>query len=219
MRIFSTQIAATFESLLGLERLRLSDWSKLRFSMDTPSFWWAIPLMILLALFGYWTYRKQSASPRKRLVLGVIRAAILVILLSLFLRPTLVLDQENKVPSVVAVWLDDSRSMEICDPYSAQEPGLLKLVKQTTGQVKLLPGQPRANRYQLAIQGIATSQPAPTGSTASATPATLSWLRQLAQKQQVAIYSGGQHAQLVGLAKTPAEVESVLALLSQHKPV
>ncbi|MEI8195021.1 MAG: hypothetical protein WCI73_03845, partial [Phycisphaerae bacterium] len=213
-------IAGSIESLLGLNHLRLSDWSKLRFSLDTASFWWAIPLMIVLAIFGYWSYRQQSASPRKRLALGIIRAVVLVILLGLFLRPTLVLDQESKVPSVVAVWLDDSRSMEICDPYSAQEPGLLKLVKHVNGQVKLAPGQPRANRFQLALDGLCATHPAPPTVPPAATPAApTSWLRQLAQKQHVAIYSGGQHAQLIGLARTPAEVETVLAQMAQHKPV
>lgn len=212
----SIHLASFIESFLGLNHLRLSDWSKLRFSLDTASFWWAIPLMIVLAIFGYWSYRRQSASPKKRIALGVIRAMVLVILLGLFLRPTLVLDEESKVPSVVAVWLDDSRSMEICDPYSTQEPGMLKLVKQVSGQVKMVAGQPRANRFQLALQGLTAAQVAPP--TATSAPPT-SWLRQLAQKQQVAIYSGGQHAQLVGLARTPAEVETVLAQIGQHKPV
>lgn len=200
-------LASAFETLFGFEALRFSDWHKLRFSLDYASFWWAIPLMIALALMGYWSYRKQSASPRKRLLMGLLRAGVLVILLGLFLRPTLVLDQESKVPSIVAVWLDDSKSMDIADPYSTKtDTDLRKLVQQISTQTPtiLQPGQVRANRFQLAIDSLT----GPHGQ----------WLRQLAEKQHIALYTGGAHAQLLGLAKNPAELDAALATLKQNHP-
>lgn len=193
-----------FEGLFSLQHLRISDWSKLRFTMETERFWWAIPLMLALAVFGYWSYRRQSATAGKRLAMGLIRAAALVILLGLFLRPQLVLDQESRTPSVVAVWVDDSLSMEISDPYSAKEPSMQNLLKQVSAQLPTDGKKTRADRWDLAIDTLRRDQG--------------QWLHKLAESQYVAFYTGGNHAQLLQVVRTPEEIEHALTLLKQHQP-
>ncbi len=163
----------------------------------------ALPLMAALAIFGYWSYRAQSASAGKRVVMGVLRACVLVLLLLLFLRPALVLEQDIPTPSVVAVWIDESASMDLRDPY--KDGAMCALVKEVSTHVKLPAGTTRASRYDLALDAL--------------TKGKQPWLAKLAEHQYVAIFTGGRHAQLVeGIAQTPDQVEKVLATLKDRRP-
>ena len=50
--------------------------------------------------------------------MGILRAALLVIVLCLVCRPQLVAEHEIKIRSIVAVWVDSSASMSLQDTYN-----------------------------------------------------------------------------------------------------
>lgn len=195
------------EFLLSLDRVRLTDWDKVRFHWDLPNYPWPVAMLIVLAaiglaIFGFWSYQRQSASPAKRIVMGVCRALVLVFVLFLFMRPSLVLDQELKTPSVVAVWIDESASMRLADPY--RDPQMKDLVQRVSKQAKLEPGEVRANRYHLAIDALINAKE--------------NWLHKAAEKQHVALFSGGPTANLVGVAQSPEDIDRLLEKLKDRKP-
>ena len=86
---------AMLKFIFNLHHLRPTDLSRMRFSFAAESIWWAVPAVIALAILGYWSYQRQSASPAKRLAMGLLRATTLVLVLVLFLKPSLVLEQET----------------------------------------------------------------------------------------------------------------------------
>lgn len=89
--------------------------------------WWsALLLLVCAAVFVALVYRRESrrAKPRFRLLLGVVRFALVGIALLMIVQWTLVL-KRTRLP-YVAVIIDDSQSMTILDRYDAQERAALE---------------------------------------------------------------------------------------------
>ena len=97
--------------LFSLDHVSFTQNTHFRFGVEWRA--WIIPAVIVLALLGWFSYRRQTASPRKKIALGILRALLLVIVFLLFCRPQLVLDREERTRSVVAVWVDPSASMTL----------------------------------------------------------------------------------------------------------
>src|ERR1700722_2091708 len=122
-----------WEILLGLDKGFLSrqgEWS-LQFNPDWPfqqslaplggaSFYNFVLVVLGLALVIY-VYRREGKSPRARIGLAVLRSLLILLVLALLNRPVLVLEQERKEPSVVAVMVDDTLSMSVPDVSIAKE--------------------------------------------------------------------------------------------------
>ena len=190
------------EFLLSLH-MHVTDWGKVRLTLQWESWPWALPLLLVLVVFGYWSYQAQSTTTGKRMLMGVLRASALALVLLLYLRPSLVLEEDRKTPSVVAVWIDESASMDLRDPY--RDPGMKALVQAVSARVKLPMGATRASRYDLALDALTNGKD--------------NWLHKLAEHQHVAIFTGGRHAQLVeGIAQSPAQLDKVLAALKDRRP-
>ena len=162
-----------FDFLLGLESVSLRDWAKLRlgFAVDWPG-----PVIFLacvaLLVIGYWSYRKQSASPAKRRAMGVVRGVMLALVFLLLCRPQLVLDFDEKTPSVVAVWIDNSLSATIEDPY--RDLAMKTLVQQVSTEAKLPWESTRPSRYHLAADSLSRAK----------------WLRTIAEHQTIMFFTG-----------------------------
>ncbi|MGN6368802.1 MAG: hypothetical protein ACTHN5_11120 [Phycisphaerae bacterium] len=170
----------------------------LSFGWDYPG--WIVLGCVVLGVLGYLSYARQAASPKKRVVMGVVRAALLMLVFVLIWRPELVVEHEERTRSVVAVWVDSSASMQLEDPYT--EPGMRDFVHQVGMKEKLGAGQARLNRYQVAVGALAEAK----------------WVRELAQTQDVAIYTGAGHAQLIGVAHRAEEVGPLVEQLAKGKP-
>lgn len=190
--------------LFSLERVTFTP--DTRFAFGVGSTWWILPACLVLAVLGYLSYRKQSATPAKRIAAGVVRALILVVVLLLFCRPQLVLDREEKTRSIVAVWVDNSASMSLEDPYKEQQMrDLVKLATNkpaTTAPTTMAALSARVNRFELAVDTLARAK----------------WLSTLAESQDVAIFTGSGHAQLLGMANKPEEVANKVRQLKAEKP-
>lgn len=189
--------------LFSLERVSITPNTRFTFGVSWAA--WIFPIVLLLAFLGYLSYRKQSASPRKRIALGIVRALLLIAVFLLFCRPMLVLDREERTRSVVAVWVDNSASMTLEDPYrDPQMRALLATVARDlpaqtrpAGNVSLRP-----DRYQLALHTLAHAQ----------------WLKDLTDTQDVAIFTGSGHAQLLGTARKPEDLAPLMAALAKDPP-
>jgi uncharacterized membrane protein len=80
---------------------------------------WNLLLFAAAAALVVYVYRREGRSQRARIILGSIRAALLVFLLILLNRPVLTLGQIRREPSVLGILIDDSLSMEIPDATGA----------------------------------------------------------------------------------------------------
>ena len=88
-----------------------------RFDVTTGSFV-AAALVAVVAIVAVFTYRRIRVSEgrlRDRIVLTTLRVAALLLVLFCLFRPTLVVRAAVNQQNVVAVLLDDSRSMQIAD--------------------------------------------------------------------------------------------------------
>src|SRR5271170_7838329 len=104
-----------FEFLLSLDRVRLTPNTHLSFVWDYPAL--IVLGSLVLGGLGYLSYVRQSASPKKRVAMGIVRAALLIVMFLLVWRPELVVEHEERTRSVAAIWVDDSASMSLEDPY------------------------------------------------------------------------------------------------------
>jgi len=88
-----------------------------RFNVTTGSFVAAalVGAVVLLAVFTYRRVRVKDGRLRDRLVLTTLRVAALALVLFCLFRPTLVVRAAVNQQNVVAVLLDDSKSMQIAD--------------------------------------------------------------------------------------------------------
>ena len=87
---------------------------EVRFAAWTGSYVAAAAVAVALAL-AMVAYRSGRGRPRDRAVLAVIRVALLAIILVCLFRPLLVVKAAVAQQNVLAVLLDDSRSMQIAD--------------------------------------------------------------------------------------------------------
>jgi len=193
------------EYLLNLKTISLRDTSRVRFTFGLESNWLTALTMValVLALYGYWSYRRQSAAPRKRIAAGIMRALTLAVVVFLFCRPQLAIDQDIRTPSVVAVWIDNSLSMDLRDPY--KDPAMLTLVGHATPRIGLPAGVNRPSRWELAVDALFQAKS--------------NWLHTLAQKQDVVLLTGAVQPTLLGPpAHSPEQLDILLATLKQQKP-
>ncbi|HEX4053735.1 MAG TPA: glutamine amidotransferase [Tepidisphaeraceae bacterium] len=76
---------------------------------------WNFILIVLSAALVVTIYRREGRTRRTRLILGILRGALLGLVLLLLNRPVLTLGQARREPSVLAVLVDDSISMKVKD--------------------------------------------------------------------------------------------------------
>src|SRR4051812_22300720 len=104
------------EIILGLNRGFLSRDGDLTLSFNPSWPWqatlgagtWNFLLAILATGLVVMIYRREGRSRPVRITLGVLRAALLSLVIALLNRPVLTLGQSYTEPSVVAVLIDDS---------------------------------------------------------------------------------------------------------------
>lgn len=83
---------------------------------------WNFILAAVAILLVIYVYRRDGRSRTVRITLGVIRGALLAVVLMLLNRPVLTLGQSRTEPSVLAVMIDESISMRVRDAGSADDP-------------------------------------------------------------------------------------------------
>ncbi|HUO10654.1 MAG TPA: hypothetical protein VM008_20300 [Phycisphaerae bacterium] len=186
------------EFLFSLDHVRLTPNTYFSFVWNYPA--WIVLGCLVLGGLGYFSYVRQAAAPRKRVAMGIVRAVLLAFVFMLIWRPELVVQHEERTRSVVAVWVDGSASMQLEDPYT--DPAMRDFVKQIGAREKLAAGQTRLNRYQTAVGALEEAK----------------WIREFAQSQDVALYTGSGHAQLIGVAHRPEEVAGLVEQLQKIKP-
>jgi uncharacterized membrane protein len=194
------------EYLLNLKTISLRDPTHVRFAFGMDTYWLTILVLvaILLAVVGYWSYRDQSASPAKRVAAGLMRALTLAFVVLLFCRPQLAIDQEIRTPSVVAVWIDNSLSMDLRDPY--KDIAMKSVLQQVGTRIKLPAGVSRPSRWELAVDALQQAKK--------------NWLHTLAEKQDVVLLTGSVHPMPIGApAHNPEQLDALLDELKTQKPV
>ena len=92
---------------------------RLAFDHDLPPWGWALVLAAAVGV-AWWSYRRLDLVRWKRVALGCMRAALLVLLAVLACGPALELPRETREPDVVLVLADRSRSMEVEDVQRTQ---------------------------------------------------------------------------------------------------
>jgi uncharacterized membrane protein len=123
---------------------------------------WSIALAALgaLALIVVAYRRLRGISRADRLVLGAIRAVALLILLACLLRPTEVLSSAVPQRNVLAIVLDDSRSMRLADVDGASRTqAMQRAFADTSSLVRRLSARYAVRAFRFA----ADAAPAPTG--------------------------------------------------------
>ncbi len=76
---------------------------------------WNFLLAALAGVLIVAVYRRDGRSRKIRIMLGVLRGGLIVLIMLLLNRPVLTLSQSRTEPSVLAVMLDDSMSMRVPD--------------------------------------------------------------------------------------------------------
>jgi uncharacterized membrane protein len=105
---------------------------------------------LLAAALGVWTYRRAGApgsSARVRLVLLAFRLSTIALLLFCLLRPVLVVRAVEPQRNVLAVLVDDSRSMTIADEGQAARAAFVREQFGESGPLGSALGQRFALRY------------------------------------------------------------------------
>ena len=107
---------AIFEALFS-DRPVVFQQGEFRFDITTASFVAALLVVavIALAVFTYRRVRVNEGRLRDRIILTSLRIAALALVLFCLFRPTLIVRAAVDQQNVVAVLLDDSRSMQIPD--------------------------------------------------------------------------------------------------------
>jgi uncharacterized membrane protein len=83
---------------------------------------WNFVLAALAALLVVYVYRRDGRSRAVRISLGLLRGALLLLVILLLNRPVITLGQSRTEPSVLAVMLDDSLSMRVRDAGDSRDP-------------------------------------------------------------------------------------------------
>ncbi|MBL9141856.1 MAG: VWA domain-containing protein, partial [Phycisphaerae bacterium] len=106
---------------LGIDAIP-ADAGNLRLAFERPLPAWGWLLVIACAAALAWlSYRALDVPPRRRVFLGCLRAATVLLLAVLAAGPVLELPRERREPDTVIVLADRSRSMEVADvTYSDQ---------------------------------------------------------------------------------------------------
>lgn len=200
--------------LFDLKRVHFGAGTRFGFVFDHAG--WIVFFVLLLVILGYTTYLPQSAPPNKKRVMGILRAMLLALVLLLACRPQLVMEREDRMRGVVAIWLDSSASMTLDDPYTgaSADPQMRAYLQKVTDEIKASASQPggagggrdgnssRVNRYQLAAATLADSQ----------------WIKRLAETQDVIFFTGSGRAEALGVANRPQDVDARIAQLKAAAP-
>ena len=119
-----------WEILLGLDKGFLGREGELRWHFNPH--WplqqtigaasWNLLLGIAIAVLVYQIYRREGRSRRARILLGGLRALLLGFILALLNRPVITLEESINEPSVLAVLVDDTISMQVRDAADAGAP-------------------------------------------------------------------------------------------------
>ena len=174
-----------------------------RWALGTSHPWLMALLMAAVAVVGWWSYQHQTATPRLKLAMAVIRAAILVVVVLLLAKPVFVMIHTLRRPAVVAIWVDTSRSMSLRDAYTS--PAKIKLIDQVRQALPVADSKTkRPTRFNLACYSLQQ--------------AAKTWLAALAKNQRIAVFTGGTHAHLLGMADSPAQLLPLLQRLQAVKP-
>ncbi len=189
--------SSVIEFLFGLQNIRMADVGRTHFAFQMQNIWWALPAVAALAILGYVSYHHVPATRGRRISAALLRGTILALLLILFLRPSLVLDRQTLTRSVIAVWVDNSLSMTLRDPYSrdAKMQMLLKQIAVSAARKEKL------TRYELA-EGISGEE----------------WLKKLSPQQDIALFTGAINAQPVGVAHNQEELAALIQKLPSYAP-
>ena len=100
-------------------------------SVGTPVFWNTLMILAAVALVIF-VYRKDGRRPIPRIVLGFIRVVVLAFVVLLINRPVWRVEDKRVLPSVVAILIDDSSSMNLRDTDDVAELALSKSPLSTT---------------------------------------------------------------------------------------
>ncbi len=124
-------VSHLLEWLLDLEAIRLGDEASL--SVQWLSGWptWVTLLAVAAALGWVWAiYRREEARRWGRVLGGMLRAALLGLMLAVLMQPVLLLRRNRVEPSQVVLMIDDSASMATSDRYppSRETDALIRAV-------------------------------------------------------------------------------------------
>lgn len=165
--------------------------------------WLMLIVAAVAVAVGIWTYRSQSVPPKRKVALAILRACILLVVALLLFRPRVVIDRTMKTRSVVAIWVDNSLAMSLRDPY--RNAPMRKYIK-TVSWRSAAPAnrRPRPTRFDVAcdtlMQGRGT------------------WLKKLAKSQRIALFTGSDHARLIGTAARLSGLKPLIASLRKQSP-
>ena len=88
---------------------------------------WNLLLGLALAVLVFQVYRREGRSRQARVLLGSLRALLLAFVLALLNRPVVTLEESIREPSVLAILVDDTISMQVKDAGDATAPLLSRL--------------------------------------------------------------------------------------------
>ncbi len=83
---------------------------------------WNLALFALIVWLIHFIYRREGRSRPVRVVLGIMRGTLLLLILALLNNPVVTRQQSRTEPSVLAVMIDKSISMRVRDAGSADKP-------------------------------------------------------------------------------------------------
>ncbi|MGC8623703.1 MAG: hypothetical protein ACP5VQ_00360 [Phycisphaerae bacterium] len=171
-------------------------------TLGTGHPWLMILLLAAAAAVGGWSYRHQTATPSLKLTMAITRAVILALVVLLLAQPVFVMVHTLRRPAVVAIWVDTSRSMTLRDAY--ESPAKIKLIDAVRQALPPAAAKKRPTRFNVACWSL--------------DQAANTWLKVLAKNQSVAIFTGGAHAHLLGIANSPTQLMPLLQRLAVQKP-
>ena len=137
------------EFILGLDRDVLGQKGEFSLTFDPvwplaqwiPTYLWNMLLIgAAIALVAY-VYRRESGGRRFRIFTGTLRLVLVLLVLGVLNRPILSLTQTRTEPSVLAVLIDDSLSMQVSDAaVGASEKPISRLdaIKRLLGDRRLV---------------------------------------------------------------------------------
>ena len=88
---------------------------------------WNLLLGVAIAVLVYQVYRREGRSRQARILLGGLRAMLLGFILALLNRPVITLEESINEPSILAMVVDDTISMQVKDAAENGSPPMSRL--------------------------------------------------------------------------------------------